>query len=400
MAPCHTSKTGRKFYLLPDADRKGVGYCYVCKEALDPYDIIAGFHGGGFREAYEDVKAYVGFDPENVSEWRDPGNWKPPVVEDDRPSEKHLAQYKKQRDAMYKAWDESIPLTHPDAEVGMRYLRHRGFTAFDLDSDSVRFHRAQSYYRKIEDLSNFDEVDDEMVEEYANLLNACESSPYFMGYHKKGDEILGAKFGVHPCIMYLLRDGEGNPRRVSRLYLNRDGYKLDFPEKKLFPVKKLFFANGETESISGAACYLDKPSKVMLIAEGFETVGVGRSYIKLPSAMTFNTGGMAKLDIPSDTKLIFALVDKDRSIAGTKAVYSLMERAREQGVIVVPVFIPLPIPEGESGLDWADVLNLPDGEQYLPEFMRNFHEQWDWLAISEYFFAELEERAAQGLLKA
>ena len=55
-------------------------------------------------------------------------------------------------------------------------------------------------------------------------------------------------------------------------------------------------------------------------------------------------------------KAIRVWADKDRSGAGEEAAKKLKVRMWELGIKVAIMLPPLPIPDGEKGVDWNDVL--------------------------------------------
>lgn len=390
-APCHNSDSGKKFFLLDDADRRGVGYCRVCGKVSDLYQIIGDFNGCGFPEAYRMVRDFVGYERDGKSRPPVPQFKKPEPVNEE-PSKEDLEFQAKHRQNMAKLWDEAYDIEDPRSSLGVAYMKGRGITNIPTAASSIAFHPSVNYHQSIVVPKLSVEESPKEWEEYNQLISDCQSSPYFNKFIYKDKMISGADMGNHPCLLLLLRSHDFKSRRVLKVYLNVDGQKLELPRNPAFSVKKVCFSPGEESRLSGAACYLDSPTEIMMVAEGFETVAVVRSHVPLPSASTFNSSGLGSFEFPAGVKIVFSLVDKDRSRAGCKATLKLMKRGLEQGVLVIPVIIRSEIPEGEGGLDWADVLNSPHGEDELPPYLTNPFERWDWsLIFNDFFQAYLAE---------
>ncbi|WP_199438345.1 toprim domain-containing protein [Vibrio owensii] len=395
VAPCHDSKSGKKFFLVDDAEQSGAGYCRVCGKVSDPYAIISGFNGGGFKEAYEQVKRLVGYDDKDVDQSYVKPIARPQYVE--RPlSKRELEAHARQRKLMAKLWEDAYEINDPRSKLAVDYMVNRGMVKIPDAVASIGFHPSVPYHQVIEVPSRTPEESPEEWEEYNQLIRDCQSSPYFNKFYYKDKMITGADMGNHPCILLLLRAADFEPRRVLKHYLNRDGYKLDLPSNQAFSVKKVCFSQGEDSKLTGAACYLDEPTQLLMAGEGFETVGVVRSYVDdVPAATTFNSSGLGTLEIPEGVEIVFSLVDKDRSKAGDKATLKLMKRCLEKNVLVIPVNIIRDIPEGEKGIDWADVLNSPGGEQELPPYLLNPYLDWNWELIFTDFYNDLLDQESK-----
>ncbi|MGR5347492.1 toprim domain-containing protein [Vibrio mediterranei] len=383
-----------KFHLLPDADERGMGRCWVCGEVKDPYEIIGDFNGVNFGEAYRMVKAYVGY--ERGKDYQLPRFEPRREAQVKEPTEAELARYAAQRKKMALLWEESFPVDAPEAEPLRLYLRNRGVGSIPLSTSTVGFHPRVKYYTSIDNPNKMANFTQELQVKREELITLAESHPYFQGFNFDGDVIVGADMGFHPCVTLVMRDKYFNARRVLKVYIDEDGRKLGLPKHPGFPIKKVQFASGPDSSFSGCGIYLEQPTNMLMIAEGFETVAVGRTYVNIPAASTFNSSGIGSFDVPDGVKLVFHLVDKDRSRAGDKAAFRLMERYMGSDVIVIPVFIPIEIPENDDGIDWADVLNQAGGEQHLPHWLLQPDTFHDWLGLRDHYWSWLSQEKEDG----
>ncbi|MCY9872285.1 toprim domain-containing protein [Vibrio barjaei] len=349
----------KKWSLLKDAQTRGAGGCWSCGVFFQ-YDVLMFWNNWTFQEAYKAVRNLV----------KQNGNASKLVIhrQPKGPTEYDLKRWKQQREKMYNCWGEGYAVSDPIAKPLVDYMIGRKITQIPSCSNQIRYHDNLPYWVSIPKLSEIKVNLEQSEEELNRLLDAIESSEHFRGYlfDKKTDEPYMADMGSHPAILKCIRDKNFNFRRIHRTYLSRQGSKILLPEHEMLGAKKMFSADGETESITGSMLFLDEVSEIMGAAEGFETASICRQFTGLPMISTINSGGMAGLDLPPGVKRLFVFEDKDRSLAGALASKRLMERYEGTDVEIIRIKVPFEIPEGEKGIDWLNVFSLPNPEKYIP----------------------------------
>ena len=156
-----------------------------------------------------------------------------------------------------------------------------------------------------------------------------------------------------------VRDTDGTLRCVHRTYL-KDGAKAPVSA----PKRLMRLPEGET--IAGCSIHLGEPGDVLCVAEGIETaasVVIGTGY---PCWSCISANGLKSVRIPATVHTVFIFEDKDASMTGQKAAQALRARLQDEGRLAVICSISDPIPSGKKGLDWNDVLCMPDGESRFP----------------------------------
>ena len=215
-----------------------------------------------------------------------------------------------------RIWDESLELDFSDPRQMplKRYFERRGFGSITdatlKGMRSVRFHPELPYY------------DSEM-----NLV------------------------GRFPAMVCAVRRSDGGHVTCHRLYLSPDGRKAPVEE----PKKMAMVADGMT--VSGCAIPLARPRNgVVCVAEGIETALSVTEALGLPCWSCVSAGMMEKFVPPASVEVVLIFADKDASLTGQKAAETLKASLLEKG-ISARVFLPKrPIPEGEKGIDWNDIL--------------------------------------------
>lgn len=156
-----------------------------------------------------------------------------------------------------------------------------------------------------------------------------------------------------------VRDLKGNLVCVHRTFLSKG-------KKAPVDTPKMLMSVGQDQTVAGCAVHLGEPDTVLCLAEGIETaasVVIGTGY---PCWSCVSANGLKAVRLPEKVKLVFIFEDKDRSETGQKAAAALRERLEAEGRIAVVCSISDAIPEGSHGLDWNDILSLPDGARRFP----------------------------------
>lgn len=293
--------------------------CVICTcTEKDPvrsgYDVIMRALGVNFREARDMVMNVLCMDS-NIPQPERSRPTQPPRPEKDKVElhqEIRVIQAK-----ISKVWDETISLSHPDAEPARRWFKNRGVSTSGIEK--VRFHPSLSYY--------------------------------------EGDNFVG-KF---PCIISMLEDGEGYTTTLHRTYITHEGLKpdVDGGTRKLMAVH-------ETRSCNGSVIKLDQPTMFLNVAEGLETALSARMLLPLPTWACVNAHLMECVDLPPSVKFVVVWADKDKGDRGQEAAVALYDRLTQRGVACIAMLPPDEIPEDAKGIDWNDLV-IAHG----PEHVRN-----------------------------
>jgi putative DNA primase/helicase len=146
----------------------------------------------------------------------------------------------------------------------------------------------------------------------------------------------------HPAMLARVDNASGQGMSIHRTYLDRNGHKASLPTvKKLMPA----VLPGAT---CGGAIRLYSADETLAVTEGIETALAVRLATGLPVWSTICAGGMARLVIPPDVRLVVICADHDP--AGLDAAWALARRllAEQRRVKILTPDTP--------GADWADYL--------------------------------------------
>ncbi len=169
----------------------------------------------------------------------------------------------------------------------------------------------------------------------------CDDLPVTLRYHpslayRHEDQT----FTYHPAMLARVDDPRGEVVTMHRTYLAFDGRKADVPtvKKLLSPV-----VPGAT---NGGAIRLYPAGEMLAIAEGIETALAVRLATGLPVWATICAGGMERLIVPNEVRLVVICADHDP--AGLDAAKALGRRllAEQRRVKILTPDTP--------GTDWAD----------------------------------------------
>lgn len=307
--PVHGGKDG--FRVFKDVRETGGGVCNTCGAFHDGFAMLAWLRGWSFRESRDAVAQDLGLAPGTPPPMRRTVPVR--VLRKERPGEARRCWL-----AAARVWNAALPLDHPAAAVGRRYLTARGLDpcrVLPLIGDTaLRFHPALPY---------FDE-------------NNCQ--------------------GRFPALVAAVVNARGYGLTVHRLYLTADGEgkaPVATP-KKLMPAGR---------SLTGSAIRLGPPGPLLHVAEGLETA-LSVLQEEQGSVWSCISGALlAAFSPPPGTRCVRIWADKDAAInprdgfpVGEHYARQLADRLTRYGIateIVVPRYR---IPEGRKGLDWNDVL--------------------------------------------
>ncbi|RSE57577.1 DNA primase [Alcaligenes faecalis] len=227
----------------------------------------------------------------------------------------------------HRTWDECLPITSEGTRPLYDYLSLRQIHwLIDRvsETDSMRFHPALPYYHEEES--------------------------------GEGYKVLG-KF---PAMVAAVRDLEGNILTLHRTYLTPRGDKAKVPE-----VKKMSVVGNDVD-INGSSIRLGEPVNGILgVAEGIETALSAFWATGIPTWSTINAQLMKSFKVPEGVETVIIWADKDKSRTGEVAANVLKSRLEAQGILVLVMLPPAPIPAKSKSIDWNDVL-LEQGRAGFP----------------------------------
>jgi len=168
-------------------------------------------------------------------------------------------------------------------------------------------------------------------------------------------------YGKFPCLLAPIRNLDNALVSIHRIFLTPEGKKAPVPDPKKMMSQYL--------ELSGSAIQLFKPTGDTLgLAEGIETALAAHAISRMPTWACVSAVLMEQVEVPKYIKKVVIWGDLDASNRGIEASTVLAERLEAKG-IQVQVYLPnCPIPEGEKGVDWLDVL--------LSQGVNGFPAQW------------------------
>lgn len=133
----------------------------------------------------------------------------------------------------------------------------------------------------------------------------------------------GKKIGVHPCMVSVFRDNNGDTCTYHLTYLTQTGEKLhcESPKKILPTIRPL----------SGSAIKLFAADDTLCIAEGIETALAIYQRNGLPIWAAGNANNMAAMLIPDNIKHIYIYADEDKNFCGARSAYDLANKLTVKG---------------------------------------------------------------------
>ncbi len=300
--PVHGGNDG--FRLFRDANISGGGICNSCGAKPDGFSLLMWLKGWSFPEALLAVANELGIFTDS--------NHKKPVVKR-KPvavnNSKSFVDDNKLKVILRIVWQESKPISDPDAEPVRLYLQSRGLDSLIPDWPSIRFHPKMQYRNE----------DGKLIGHFPAMLALVE----------KGNEAI----------------------TIHRTFLTDDGRKaaVDSPKKMMpAPSNKL---------VVGSAIRLGNPGRVLAVTEGIETALAVLEATGMVTWSLISAAMMSQFLIPSGVEKLVIWSDLDRSFAGSFAAQKLAERAKAQGVEAVIREPKGPLPADVKSIDWLDVLN-------------------------------------------
>jgi putative DNA primase/helicase len=147
-------------------------------------------------------------------------------------------------------------------------------------------------------------------------------------------------FTYHPAMVARVDDAAGELATIHRTYLTLAGHKAEVP------TPKKMMSPAVPGATNGGAIRLYAASETLAVTEGIETALAVRCATGLPVWATCSAGGMARLIVPSEVRLVVICADHDP--AGLDAARALARRllTEQRRVKILTPDTP--------GTDWAD----------------------------------------------
>ena len=234
----------------------------------------------------------------------------------------------KARQALNRVWNESIALSHPDAEPARLYLARRGISI--RQPETLRLHPSLAYFEDRKEIGTF------------------------------------------PAMLAMVQGHGGNAITIHRTYLTADGYKapVESPKKLMrYPSQR---------KLSGGVIRLVEAGAVLAVAEGLETALAVMEGTKMPVWCAVNAYLLEHFYPPPGVSQILVFADKDRPSAqhprghGQESARRLVQRLWERGIKASAIVPAGEIPAGQRSLDWLDILNR-DGKAGFPSLQSVEH---------------------------
>lgn len=298
--PCPVHGGSDGFRLYKNANDSGGGICNTCGAFPDGFALLSWVNGWTLPDALNAVAACLGLDGE-ISDIKPPAKHLKEVDE-----AKKQTQDKWKREALRAAWAGLIPLTDDRAEIARNYLVNRGLgECLNHLPDDLYFHAGLSYWHD------------------------------------------GQDYGLHPALVAVVRDVQGEPVTLHRTYLDASGQKANLPT-----VKKLM-SPVVPGSSRGGAIRLFGHGNELILAEGIETAIALNLALKKPCWACVSAGGLASVQLPEKVRRLIIGADNDENKAGQNAANDLANRLLKDSIRrEVKIIIPEAI-----GSDWLDVFN-------------------------------------------
>ncbi|MCG8910953.1 toprim domain-containing protein [Pseudomonas sp. DP-17] len=305
--PVHGGRDGFKIF-RKTSDTTSGGVCRTCGIKPDGLALVMWVNSWSFHEALQEVGSLMGVKDKHGRTAGDvqrviPQRAVPKAASKGLSDEWVIA-------TLRTMVQESVALTHPDAEPARLYLRSRGILVWDRPELSrfVRFHPRLT--------------------------------------HKGPD---GEKT-TFPGIIGVLMSPAKQAVTVQRHFLTSKGEKAPIADPKKM------FAIPSDRALPGSAIPTASPGSVIDVCEGLETALAIETATGLPVWPLVNTYLMEMFVPPAGTEEVRIWIDKDRKSAGVNAGVALKKRLWSLGVRARILEPTLDIPHGAKGVDWNDVL--------------------------------------------
>ncbi|WP_318521337.1 toprim domain-containing protein [Photobacterium leiognathi] len=361
--PKHGGKSGEAFRFLKGGAEYGSCVCHSCGVWKNGFSMIMDLDNCNFREAVKKVGYLCGYytdDNGTVAQGiqDEVAKRQAEYIERKRIQEaeqkvKDERDNKRGLERLCAMWKGSVSLDHPFATPARLYFEKRGLGNIGTLNDEVRLHPALEFFVKVTK----------------------------KGY-KGRSMVLAGKF---PCLLSQIRTPEGKPVRIHRTYLDFDGNKLDLSKVQNNLVNLGLTLNDVDEveakkmtpqvpltDITGASIQLcEAGTKIIGVGEGLETTLAASVATGMPVNCCINATMLASWLPAQGTEYVFIFKDKDVSKTGEIKADELRERLEPYGIKVFDFEPEQDIPEGEKGIDWADVFKA-EGVLGFPMEARNW----------------------------
>lgn len=179
-------------------------------------------------------------------------------------------------------------------------------------------------------------------------------------YSKKTRYNDGKRTQYLPALICLIKDVNGMPIGIQRIYLSKDGKKADFKDPK-----RLW------GSLNEGSVHLGKSTNILSVTEGVETALAIYQALKQPVWAALTSNNLKKLRVPDTVEEVHIWADKDKSQTGEIAAKELADRLVSEGKRV-QTHTPLIETSSESkNIDWLDILVENGVEPIKEEFTDN-----------------------------
>lgn len=322
--PSHGGKDG--FRMFNDFLLTGGGVCNTCGRFTDGFELLKWLNGWTYSQAVRAVGDALGI--EHYDKRNAPARPRVDLAAaipraPTRSPEEVAQENEKKGRRLQETWDGAFPIEDPRSAAAWLYLQKRGLTKMRGPLVDLRLHPGLPYWE--------------------NRVN----------------------LGEFPTLLALLRQPNGMPCTIQRIYLTPEGDKAPVEAcKKIMPYRS-------TSTFNGSAVRLDhEVGSVLLATEGVETGLAVRAMMGLPTWATTVAGLLENMAVPESVKLVVVFGDKDLPKGGQavgrgySAADTLVQRLRSEGRAAALYMPPFAIPSNaEKGVDWLDVLNAFGLEQ-------------------------------------
>ena len=178
-------------------------------------------------------------------------------------------------------------------------------------------------------------------ENLSQVLRAHDGLTYVHGKER-------TNYGTFPCLLAPVKDKAGKLVTIHRIFLTPEGHKAPVPDPK-----KMMSQHSE---LRGAAIKLFPAEETLGLAEGIETALAAHAISRMPVWSCISAVLMELVEIPDSVKHVVIWADLDVSNRGIEAAERLANRLEAEGKTVEICLPQGPIPTGEKGIDWLDVM--------------------------------------------
>lgn len=310
--PVHTGDNGDAFRLFKTWKQNGAGVCNSCGASTNGVAMLAWLKGAPYKAVLRELFQLL--DDGTIPAVRHVAT----EAEQAESKAELVARSTRNANQVRRIWDESIPVTHPGAELARLYFASRGLEPC-TDPYRVRFHPCL-YYR---------------------------------------DKSVKMEL---PGLVFRTVDALGRATTLHRIFIDpASGRKANVSiPKRLMSYPKAW------RKLSGGGIRLCDAGPEIGVAEGPETAWAVHLATGLPMWSAVSAEMLERIQFPLQTRTIWVWLDKDLEgrgqLAGQRLVERLWREGREAGA-----FVPdLPIEPGKTSADWLDVY-VRQGSAGFPE---------------------------------